>query len=81
MARLETIEINRNGTRVIINKSDFVEGEHKLWATSQEPNAKESEPKQDDSLVDQYKELYGKKPHHLMKPENIQAAIDKKLED
>lgn len=76
MARLDTVEIDRNGQRVIINKSSFDAGKHKVWGA---PAAEKAQP--DDSLASQYKELYGKKPHHLMKPENIQAAIDEKLED
>lgn len=32
-------------------------------------------------LADLYEEVIGKKPHHLMKPETMQAKIDEALSD
>lgn len=75
MARLDTVEIDRNGQRVIINKSDFDAGNHKVWGATTTVR-----PHPADSLESQYEDLYGKKPHHKLKPESIQAAIDEKLE-
>lgn len=42
----------------------------------------EKSPKPDDglSIADKYYQLFGKKPHHNMKLENIQAAIEDKID-
>jgi hypothetical protein len=40
--RLETVIINRKGERVIINKTDFVDGEMDLWV--EKKSTKKVEP-------------------------------------
>ena len=72
MAKLETVEVDRNGTKVIINKSDFDPDRDKLFGGKAAP---QSEPVTDE-LAEEYERLYGKKPHHKMKLENIKAAIE-----
>lgn len=54
--------------------------ENKALEKDAEP-LKEEEPKtnaDEEALKARYEELYGKKPHHKLKPENIQQAIEEK---
>jgi hypothetical protein len=78
MARVETVEVNRNGTKVIINKSDFDPQKDTLWGEQKKPEPKERLMSNDQYLSEKYEELYGKKPHHKMKAESIKAAIAEK---
>lgn len=41
MPALQTIEINRNGNKVIINQGDFVDGKDKLWVEPKESKTHE----------------------------------------
>jgi len=79
MAKVETVEVNRDGTKVIVNKSDFDPSTDKLWGSEEKS---ESAPmSRNQYAVSRYEELYGKKPHHKMKMESIEAAIAEKEEE
>jgi hypothetical protein len=78
MARVETVEVNRNGTKVIINKSDFDPQKDTIWGEQKKFEPKERLMSNEQYLADKYEKLYGKKPHHKLKIESIKAAIAEK---
>lgn len=71
--RVPTMYVNRNGTKVKIDKSKFNPAIDKQWRDSPEPE----KPKADNSeLRAKYEEVVGKKPGPRMSAEKMQAAIE-----
>jgi hypothetical protein len=84
-------ELTHNGSQVPapwVNKVRIVKGTKgkSLEVATPEPAKTETSPAEPeaanedvDSLKDEYQELFGKSPHHLMKPETIRQKIDEEL--
>lgn len=59
----------KHGFHVVYDNAEKAAHERHGWSVVEEK-------KPEISLAEQYEAKFGKKPHHLMKPENIQKAID-----
>lgn len=67
------IEHPKHGFHNVMSESDVAEHAKRGWSKWFPPV--EPELSRDD-VIAAYVEKFGKKPHRLMKPENIQKAID-----
>ena len=65
-----------HGTHIAYSDAEAKSAEENGW--KRDPDLSRvlaGQPMIDKSVVDQYKEKFGKAPHHLMKQENIEKAL------